>query len=497
MPKRIQTTTRKEPTKKSKTVATKSKIDSKPNDIFPKPKSAAPKSKAAASKPPQSKIPIPELGDECFGKIFSYLNPNEFCAVKETSRRFASLADIRFQKEFGDKDFVFSPKFDKKLSRTAHVMPPKFWSLFGKFITKLDVHMNNGADAAEHWKGICENCVNLTDLSVLYCDLKLFQPNDFAAQDHQLTALHIACFFSQDEDYSRFIRYFGNMEQLGVQYIHNNSVRCEFLRHNYPRLKEVAFESIEANANFNEFIRLNPQLEKVYAHRCALEYDCLDAIVQHCSNIYSLSIQCDASKGNYAEKIDRLSGLAALKELQFNCSDDSQGSAAAAIKSLARKNSIETLGLTGGRMDVDLCRALCKMKSLKTLILVGFEDVSANSLKKLVCELELAHLHIIWCDDVKYKDLAVAIKNSSTLESLSFDFKGDGVLDSKCFSQLVSARMASRADSPLEFFHFTAPQASHSTVVSVDKQQMQENAECIVLKKHDSFAGYITNPAFD
>lgn len=453
----------------------------------------AKKSKTTAAKSVQPlQVRIPELNEECLGNIFSYLSPNDLCAVKETCRQFASLVDRQFQMKYTNNEFVFAPTLDQQLTRTAQVVPPKFWSMFGQFIRKLDVHMNNGADAAQHWKGICEKCIRLSDLSVRFCDLKLFQPKDFSTQLHQLHGLHIACFFGKDEDYTRIIGYFGNFECLTVQYIHNNSVRCEFLRHHYPRLKEIVFESIEANEHFDEFIRMNPQIEQAFIHRCSMDYDRLDAITKECSNIASLSIQCDASPENYAEKISRLGRFTHLKVLQFNCLDDSQELITGAIKTLAQECSLETLGLSGGRLDMDMCRALCKLKKLKTLKLVQFEDVTANLLKKLVSDLKLMHLHIIWCDDVKYKDVAVAIKNSHTLKSLTIELSEDSVLDSKCFSQLVNARMASAADFPLEFFHIKSAQSAHNQTVG--KQQMQENAQFIKLKQHDGFSSYITNP---
>lgn len=451
-------------------------------DSAKKPKTVTSKSVQSQSHQPR----IPDLNNDCLASIFSYLNPNELCAVKETSRCFASLADQQFKRKYCNKTFVFLPKFEKKLPGNAHVVSPEFWPLFGEFIEKLSIHANNGADAAQHWKNICENCTRLVDLSVFTCDLKLFQPEHFSVQRHQVNALHIACFFGRDEDYTRIINYFANFERLSVRYIHNNSVRCEFLRHSYPRLKELAFESIEANEHFDEFVRLNPQIEKVFFKACSLDYDRLDIIAKHCPRIENISIQCDPATENYVDKIARLARLAALRELQFKCFDDFQGPLTAAIKVLAKKNSLEMLGLTGGKLDMDLCRVLAKMTNLKTLKLVEFVDVTVNLLKKLLSGLKLTHLHIMLCD-VKFKDIVVAIKSSPTLESLTFEFCDEFVLDQKGFSQLANARMASGAGIPLELF------TSQDYMVTVGKQQMQENAQFIKLKKHNGLFGYITN----
>lgn len=466
MSKRNRTNVRKEPAKKSKPAAPKPKTVSSPE------------------------IRIPELDDKCLENIFSYLRPIDLCAVKETSRRFARLADHLFPKILGNKEFVFAPKPTKEL--IANVVPPKFWSLCGQFIRNLSVHMNNGANAAQHWKGICENCTDLKELKVFFCDLKLFQPQTLSAKIPELDSLHVACFFGKDEDYTRIIGYFGTFGRLSVQNIQNTAVRCEFLRHHYPRLKEFVFESVESNENFDEFIRLNPQIEKVFAHNCLLSYDRVDAITKYCQNITELSIQCDESSENFSEKIGRLSRFTALKKLQFNCLEDVQG-VMDAVKIFSRMSSIEELGLTGGRMSVDLCRELCKMKNLKTLTLVQFEDVAANLLKKLVSDLKLAHIHIIWCDNIKYKDIAVAIKSSRTLESVTFEFYEDFLLDNKVFAQLVSARTTSGASSPLEFFHIRSPLSPFSQITA-DKQQMRDSAGIIQLKYREGLFGYITNP---
>lgn len=453
-------------------------------------KGSAKKPKAIAVKSDQSpRSVISKLNDETLQRIFSYLSPMDLCAVKEVCLQFANAADNQFQKQYESDRFVFGPMSESRCK--SHVVPPKFWSMFGKFIRKLDVHLNNGSRADQHWKGIAEECTRLDELSVFFCDLKLFQPNDFSERTRPLTSLLIACFYGNDDDYSRTIGYFADFERLGVQNILSSSVRCEFLRRNYPRLKEVCFENIEADEFFDEFVRLNPQLEKIFANRCALEYDRLDAIVEHCPSLVSLSIECDALATNFPEKIARLESLTALRELQFDCLYELfQEPIADAITTLGQKNLLQTLGLSGGLLDMDLCKALTKMKNLQTLKLVQFQDVTAILLKKLLGDMNLKHLHILWCEDVTYKVVAVAIKSCRTLKSLTFEFAEDCVLDDKCFTELVDARIASKAGFPLELVHIKTAYSDH--VHTVGAKQLEENAQFIKMSKRDGLDDYIT-----
>lgn len=107
-------------------------------------------------------------------------------------------------------------------------------------------------------------------------------------------------------------------------------------------------------------------------------------------------------------------------------------------------------------------------------------EVTAKSLGELVTALELIHLHIIWCSCVKYEDIAEAIRNSRSLQSVTFvEDDENHVINDERLSLLANARESSGVEEPLRFLQEAAFDAQLS---------QQKNFE---LKKLDSARNYI------
>lgn len=196
--------------------------------------------------------------------------------------------------------------------------------------------------------------------------------------------------------------------------------------------------------------------------------------MQYCPNIESISFARD----EYAEgeilspRIVGLGRLNNLKELELS-----------AIDRLAEQNLLTKLGLSYGIMDMQLCRALCKMTNLKTLKLAEFHDIDADSLQKLMQTLELTEIHIYFCDAMKYEDLLLAVKYSRTLVNLMFvkcdaDADADALNESQFF-QLVNAREQSGAGFSLNIF--LDEQIKRKTNENIDIRHIEQNANFVKL----------------
>lgn len=384
---------------------------------------------------------ILHLNDDCLRVVFSYLDHQDMCHVKETCYRFELLADEAFRRKYSR---CCKFKYSLGLCNYSEFANSKTLRLFGKLIHTLYVKGIRRVNATQYWREIVENCNQLKKLSVSKCYLSGFQlfPH---AKSQVLEHLVLMSCWGNDEDYTRIVTFFTKVKKLEVW----DSVQAldgTFLARSFQRLRTITLQYVSSNESLDKFIRLNPRIEDFFVEN--LKKDQVDTIAKHLDNIKSLSILCDATSRNFPKKIGRLGRLAKLKKLQFNyCGRP----IVAAIEKLAEKNLLELLGLTHGKLDMELCAALCKFSHLKTLKLVEFRDIHTNLLKELMSGLNLKSIYFIDCSDITHEAVVVAIKYSRSLERVfgnSFDY----TLNDASYLQLVEARKESRTGVPLQLF---------------------------------------------
>lgn len=336
----------------------------------------------------ENKTLILDLNDDCLRCIFSYLRPNDFFTIKKTCHRFEALADEEYRRNFRDEKFVFCSakeldNYDRHSSDILSqftMITARHIRMFGKFIRKLEMFRLNYGD----WKLIFENCPKLHELVIRECNMAHFTSIDSTTSNvNGLDCIEFDACRSIDGHIEQIFNYFNsNVKKLTVRYAYEKYDSCgKFLQNYFPQLKEVMlvgfmyYRSIE---HFNEFFRLNPQIEKIHCRRNVMYENYLDGIARYCEGIESIKIGCDlysVPESFHREKIERLSRLNKLKELCFDCNQESVNST---IEILAGSNSLDTLGLSHGTLDMQLCRALCKMINLKTLKFVYFDKTIAN-----------------------------------------------------------------------------------------------------------------------
>lgn len=381
------------------------------------------------------------LNDDCLRVVFSYLNFQDLCHVKETCSRFELLADESFRRKYSRCEFKYSLEYCKSCEFT----PSRTLRCFGKLMHGLHVFRIKGVHATDYWTEIVENCTQLKNLAICECDLEGFQLIQTPARvnSQKIRHLKLKNCWGNDDQYTRIVTYFADVKKLEI-WSSAQEISGTFLARHFPRLRSLTLQYVSANENLDKFIRFNPQIEALFAEQ--LNDDQVVTIAENWNNIRSLSILCDASSANYTEKIARLGRLARLKKLQFNYCGRS---IAAAIGKLAETNLLEFLGLTHGKLDIELCLALCKFSRLKTLKLVGVRQIHANLLEELMTGLNLKDIHFINCNDLTFAAVAVAIKHSRSLENITFGNTADYPLDDDSYLRFVKARQESLNAIPL------------------------------------------------
>lgn len=291
---------------------------------------------------------INDLNDDCLRVVFMELKIKDLYVVKQTCRRFASLADETVQRKYRHGEFKYSEETCNDCDGTVS---SGMLRSFGKFIEGLHVSEIYGATSgAKLWSGI-EHCAQLKHLELKFCDLEQFMPTQTDTVEPQnLEKLSLTDCSGEREDYARIIIYYANVKKLTVS--GDADIFCgPFIARNFPRLKAIKFcDTLGLGETyFDKFVELNPQLENVYFNGSSF-YGChsdrLVAIVKYLPNIEKLSIQCQTSSANYFGRVGDLARLAHLNKLEINCCNRAEISVT--IGKLVDCNSLAMLGLTHG-----------------------------------------------------------------------------------------------------------------------------------------------------
>lgn len=405
-----------------------------------------------------SETHILDVNDDGLRKVFSYLNADDLCAIKNTCKRFVSLANDEFLTNFGNDKCVFClpgllnvyHKMDIFVIDRFTMITEEHLRTFGESISKLETFGTTTAD----WELIFEKCTGLRELTIRKCDLENFEPIKPSGNIKALDRLVFDECRGTDNDYMRLITYYGSFKKLVVIFC---AERCDtgggFLRNHFPQLKDAQLEKFASESksreNFKQFFRMNPQIERFCSRRNMHYANYIDPIVEHCQGIQSIEIECDLDSAPEMydhERIVSLSRLPKLKELCFNCGD---ARVEAALEIFAKRNSLEVLGLSSGRLDVNLCQAINQLKNLRKIKFVDFTNMKGDGLELLMHGVNVKSLDFFGVD-MTCEDLASTIANSSTLETVTCQFTRMNRLNENNLGQLMNARKESGAGFALE-----------------------------------------------
>lgn len=404
--------------------------------------------KKSKSIPPNESTHILDLNDDCLDIVFSYFDPIDFCRVKETCRRFGQLVVGQFRRKFREKHFILNwSESNDTAQRVSQFDLSKFFNGFGKFIRKLSVRNLTEKDATQRWIEIYENCSELKELEIYNCNLELFKPIKRSAEPRKCGHLKISKCYGEDVYFNEIISYFTNFEinSLEIQFVEDDELCGRFLQRKFPQLTRIKFIHCCKKEHFDEFLKLNPQIQMIAALHTLNEYN-LNSIAKHSKDLRAISIvNFELQDDETIIQIVELGLMEKLKEVFLVHYTESS------IELLVQGNVIDTLGLLNGSFNMDLSRSLCKMTRLKCLVLCRVFDITTDSLKTVMMQTNIRKFFIFWCQNVNFDDIAIIIKYSRTLEYLLFEqIDNVATFDETRFLQLTNARKESCAGFPLE-----------------------------------------------
>lgn len=437
---------------------------------------------------------ILDLLDDCLVTVFSYLPTVDLCAVMDSCQRFETLAKEQFMVRYRHNPVIFAPKFDDSHDRADFSDAVKVVHYFGSLIRALSVHNIIEKEDSYYWEDVMVHCSALVELKVTGCALRFLCYHQQKPETIQSLILN-KC-LGDDHDLNDTIYSLPNLKRLTIEYGHYGMATA-FLRRQIPALEEITVRcvrsrTVDLNVVLPFFIASNAQLKRIHFNFNYVKCDILETIAMHSRDLESLSLQLyENHYAPFPEDIAKLRRLQHLSELQISCAVYDE-SIRAPIAALAEKNLLHTLSISDAGITIDLCLALKKMTTLKTLKLVKMSvEVDQNlerPLEVLLNRSRLEHLHLISCKGIVYKHIVGVVEVSKALRSLTFSCDCACThIDGELFEQLIAARKLSGASSALDLY-LPLP------VLKVSKQNVGgglSNDQCVQLKKMDNAHEYV------
>lgn len=350
--------------------------------------------------------------------------------------------------------------------------------MFGKFLRKLifygipsvDGHWSEvtRTEATRLWKALHENCTQLLELEIRDCDLNIFKPINSPEMSRELEGLHLFVCRGTDRRFIQIFNHFANVKRFSVIFCKSLTFHPDFVDENVPQevWLELKWSSYDVcpPKYFVEFIRKNPQIEKLHCDFLQCEH--LELIAENCKNIESITLACYGGPSHMSRSTIGLNRFAMLKELFLACITES---VAALIEKLVETNLLESLSLQDATMDKNLCVALAKLSNLKSLQLLRSRCLDSN--------LTLTDF-LFDQSEIEFEWIETAVKCSHSIETLSVNSHKKNLVTDRNFTRLVDARKESRAKVPLKIILLAAA----TIPLPVSDQLIEANARYIKLE---------------
>lgn len=330
---------------------------------------------------------FPQLNQNVWHEIFSYLDVVDLCAVANTCVQFKKLGE-----------HVFSSTFDKITWRAGNQTADDIFNTFGHLISSLDVDIVEPYNM--HFDRIVSKCgKNLRSLSIWmngeYCAPMNFNTlYGLKVLFSQLQQIHINCrrFF----DYYTALELFAScavVESLSINCTSPSDQICNNINVNFPQLKEI---KLQLNAAINDtglemLLTCNPGVKKLYIDECSRLTVKAIEIIARCAPLLD-EITLGTLKNYCPSDLRPFGTLYCLKNLQILLDP-----------ALPLMNVIYDAGIQIERLELwyvnmteVLIEQLTSMKSIKELTICSC-NVTDTHLKMIaenlpfLCELRLAH----------------------------------------------------------------------------------------------------------
>lgn len=323
------------------------------------------------------------LDDKCLAKLFEYFDADTLCTMANTCKRFRATAEKVFSEQY--KNFKCPRRYDT--SKVRRVIR-KFGSFINSFVSD-DLHGLEPSIIAALVK-YCRPNLRKLSLAQTEIDCKLIRPLFPQLKDLTL-------------DTCDFV---GNPKSLfeicwNLEYLYFDPGAegddINFLVQKYPKLKGLA---IDCNPPMDDIIypmlESNPQLKNLTLMAIA-DDDLISNVVECTKNLEQLTIRPGGMFKEPEEQTKRgLTQLAKLRKLTHLTLDASYEAYAELIGPLADAMSkakarapFEKLDLSGVYIDSKDIPSICKLVTLKRLLLNDMRNVTDTDLISLTASLPL------------------------------------------------------------------------------------------------------------
>lgn len=412
-------------------------------------RNASAPSTSQSQQPPTTQVNDPstslDSSDECWRKIFEYLDVEQLCQMANVCKRFRTIAE----QVVGEKHRKIT--FEGYSCKQAEFR--RAMCKFGSLLTSIDA-ANGFFETGEHldMQAVIKYCPNLEQLAVqgvtIICD-------EVKPLFSRLKSIWlIMCDFIGNKN-----DLFTNCPQL-EDFMFEAKEPCGFVAKKFPNLKDLRFDcNYPGYVTFFPLIRLNPQVKRL--HIMAEPEDIyINAVTTVMKQLEQLIIQpgymASTPEIQTRKGLLELSKLKTLTALILNAGYETYAKLVGPLMDSFAKQKvpIEHIDLTYFEINAKDIRSMAKLKTIKDLILHEVKHVSDADLIFVVNELPLLiNLQLYFENATKAKltvdGLAKMIKNGKQLRLITLSGVKGLKIDRSAFDKLAKAAQARKADNKL------------------------------------------------
>lgn len=416
---------------------------------------------------------ILRLNDDCFYKIFSYLQMNDFCALSETCRDFQRLSHGYV--EANSKRFALerSTFYGRTASEKRLSHAKRFIRIFGPYLTRLSFRNEEFQDDESPviLLPLLERyCANLQDLTmdITYSDpMAIIDCGRLCSNLHRLTIggfvrNYNAIFGSIDMDMIL-------MHLVVLKHIDLSSMKWIVRDGPYVPKRHQSLESLSLRNSImpgvdklTAFLSQNDQLKRIKFSSCFVsDDDNFTLILPTLPNLESFwfrfrEIKYHLLPNSFDTKLLFLSNISgdmsALKKLSIDLMVFQESNLNSILGRLATHNIIEKIYIqNSNKYPHELESHLCALTNLKVLRLHSVKGFNGEIIKKLACGLpNITFVDFSYCE-VDFTMIENFLEFSYSVDTINLftraPYKQHSPLTAVMLSSMIDARLRNRCRS--------------------------------------------------
>lgn len=371
-----------------------------------------------------------DLNEDCLRHVFQYIDLDDFCAINNVCYWFRNVAQVHFSTKIGKTlDFakILQNQRDFESVERLFVLASKVFYNFGDIIESIrisEISSPRGVWLSNAWSQLV---VHVTALIGRYCS------------GGNLKELTLYLVYVTDDVAGKLQPVFRHLRRLTLKGNPSEGF-LKLLFHQPWHLDTVSFQDMGiVNMAIKRILRNNSQsqMKTLVLKDCVLSDDTISSIADYAPYIEYFHIEgCrfSARNGNY-EHLCKLSNLKGLE------TDINGAELCAAINAMAAVNvPLEHLKVRFNTTHVPLrvVEEMSKLKSLKSLSLVGKSQMSASNVIDMIENLSnLTKLQLADVCDLNPKDVLNLVRKMGKLQILDIRYSFEGHIDTDIFMKIV------------------------------------------------------------